>query len=89
VLAVTAAVGLLLAQTAFRTAPLAVCLPLIDLGEPVVASLIAVSAFGEQIGHGSAVLAAVAVSAAVIATGVVVLDRAPAVRAAQRRIATA
>lgn len=85
-LAGTAAAGLLLAQTAFRTAPLAVCLPLIDLGEPLVASLIAVFAFGEKIGRGSAILGGVLAATVIVATGVAVLDTAPAVRAAQRRI---
>jgi drug/metabolite transporter (DMT)-like permease len=85
-LAVTAIVGLLLAQTAFRTAPLSVCLPLIDLGEPLVASLIAVFAFGERLGRGTAILAGVVAATAVVAAGVALLDTAPAVRAAQRRI---
>ena len=42
--------GLWLAQTAFRSGPLAISLPLIDVGEPLVASVVAVMAFGERLG---------------------------------------
>ena len=61
-------------------------LPLIDVGEPLIASLVAVYAFGEQIGSGPGTVAGVAVSAAAVAAGVVLLDTSPLVRAAQQDI---
>ena len=79
-----AAVGLLgmtLAQNAYRSGPLAVSLPLLDLGEPIVGSLIAVAAFHERLGGfgvSSAVLFGLAV--VVIVSGVLVLDRSPLVQ---------
>ncbi len=81
-------VGLLLAQTAFRIAPLAVSLPLIDLGEPLVGSLLAVTVFGDQLGTGPGVVAAVAAAALLVTGGVVLLDTSPLVRAAQHRVST-
>jgi drug/metabolite transporter (DMT)-like permease len=85
-LAVVAITGLLLAQTAFRIAALSVSLPLIDVGEPLIASLLAIYAFGENIGAGPGTVAGVAVSAAAVIAGVVLLDTSPLVRAAQHDI---
>jgi drug/metabolite transporter (DMT)-like permease len=85
-LAVTACTGLLLAQTAFRIAPLSVSLPIIDVGEPIVASLLAIFAFGERIGHGVGSLAQAATAAAIAAAGVALLDTSPLVRAAQSQL---
>jgi drug/metabolite transporter (DMT)-like permease len=85
-LAVVAITGLLLSQTAFRIAPLSVSLPLIDVGEPLIASLLAIFAFGERIVTGPGALAGVAVSAACVAAGVVLLDTSSLVRAAQHDI---
>jgi drug/metabolite transporter (DMT)-like permease len=85
-MAVVAITGLLLAQTAFRLAPLSVSLPLIDVGEPLIASLLAIYAFGERIGTGPGTVAGVAVSAGCVAAGVVLLDTSPLVRAAQHDI---
>jgi drug/metabolite transporter (DMT)-like permease len=82
-LAVAALTGLLLAQTAFRIAPLSVSLPLIDIGEPLVASLLAVIALHEKLDLGTGTAAGVAVSAAAVALGVGLLDTSPLVRAAQ------
>jgi drug/metabolite transporter (DMT)-like permease len=82
-LAVAALTGLLLAQTAFRIAPLSVSLPLIDIGEPLVASLLAVIALHEKLDIGAGTAAGVAVSAAAVAVGVALLDSSPLVRAAQ------
>jgi drug/metabolite transporter (DMT)-like permease len=83
VLTAAAVVGMQLAQTAFRIAPLSVSLPLIDVGEPVVASLLATTAFGEHVGGGWQILFGVATSAAVVATGVAVLDTSPLIRGAR------
>jgi hypothetical protein len=76
--------GLWLAQTAFRSGPLAVSLPLIDIGEPLVASLVAVMAFGERLGSLTPSMSTgLALAAGIIAGGVVLLDHSPLVQAAQ------
>jgi drug/metabolite transporter (DMT)-like permease len=84
-LAVVALTGLLLAQTAFRIAPLSVSLPVIDVGEPVVASVLAVLAFGEELGNGP-ILGGVLASGALVVTGVALLDSSPVARAAAQQI---
>jgi drug/metabolite transporter (DMT)-like permease len=87
-LAAVGFVGLTLAQSAYRAGPLAVSLPLLDLGEPLVGSLIAVFAFGEQIGDlGIAASAVVAAAAASVIVGLAALDRSPLVLAAQGQLA--
>jgi drug/metabolite transporter (DMT)-like permease len=81
-------IGLWLAQTAFRSGPLAVSLPLIDVGEPLVASLVAAMVFGEQLGNLTiAMSAGLALAGGTVACGVVVLDHSPLVQAAQARLA--
>lgn len=83
-LAVVGFTGLTLAQSAYRAGPLAVSLPLLDIGEPLVGSVIAVFAFGEQLGDlGSFSSAVVAASAVMVVAGVATLDRSPLVLAAQ------
>jgi drug/metabolite transporter (DMT)-like permease len=83
-------VGLSLAQNTFGAGPLAVSLPLIDVGEPLVASIISVVVFGERLGHLTVASAGLLVSAGLVVTaGVVLLDRSPLVQAAQQQIATA
>lgn len=77
-------VGMSLAQNAYRAGPLAVSLPLLDIGEPLTGSIIAVAAFGEGIGHlGTPALVAFALGLAAIVAGVAALDRSPLVQAAQ------
>jgi uncharacterized protein (TIRG00374 family) len=96
-LAIVAVTGLLLTQTAFRIAPLSVSLPVIDVGEPLVASLLAALAFGESIGIGVGTAIGVGLSATAIVTGIAILDTSPIARARQgdldllaaRRAATA
>jgi drug/metabolite transporter (DMT)-like permease len=85
-LAVVAIGGLLLSQTAFRIAPLSVSLPIIDVGEPTVASLLGVLILGETIHTGPGTLAAVAASGAAVLSGVGLLDTSPLVRMAQQDI---
>lgn len=82
-LAVDAIIGLLLSQTAFRIAPLSVSLPIIDVGEPVSASLLATFAFGETIGIGVGNLVGVAIAGAAALAGIALLDTSAVVRAAQ------
>jgi drug/metabolite transporter (DMT)-like permease len=87
-LAVVGVIGLSLVQNAFRSGPLAVSLPLIDLGEPLVASLIALVAFGERLGPlGLRSWAELLFAAIIVAVGVAVLDRSPTVQAAQAGLA--
>ena len=79
--------GLWLAQTAFRAGPLAVSLPLIDVGEPLVASLVAVMAFGERLGSLTVAMSTgLALAGGIVAGGVILLDRSPLVQAAQARL---
>lgn len=83
-LAATGLIGMSLAQNAYRSGPLAVSLPLLDIGEPLAGSVIAVVAFGERLGSfGPVSLAAFVVGVSAIALGVLVLDRSPLVQSAQ------
>lgn len=83
-LAVIGLVGMSLAQNAYRAGPLAVSLPLLDVGEPFVGSLIAILAFGEQLGDfGPIGLSVFVLGIVCICAGVAVLDRSPLVQAAQ------
>jgi drug/metabolite transporter (DMT)-like permease len=82
-LAVVALTGLTLTQTAFRSGPVAVSLPMIDVAEPLVASLIAVLAFGEHIARGPGVAVGAIVSALIVTVGIVLLDTSPTVQAVQ------
>ena len=81
VLAVLGITGMTLTGNTYQSGPLAVSLPLLDVGEPVAASLIATVVFGESLGRiglaGDAVLAA---GIAAIIGGVAALDRSPLVR---------
>jgi drug/metabolite transporter (DMT)-like permease len=83
VLAVFAIAGLVTSQTAFRIAPLSVSLPLIDVGEPFVASFLAVVALHEKLDLSSGTAVGVAFSGAAVALGVGILDTSPLVQAAQ------
>lgn len=81
-------VGLSLAQNTFGAGPLAVSLPLIDVGEPLVASVISMVVFNERLGHLSAASTGMLVAAGLVVTaGVAMLDRSPLVQAAQQQIA--
>ncbi len=76
--------ALWLAQVAFRAGPLAVSLPLIDVGEPLVASLLAAMAFGEQLGTLTLAMSTLlALAGGLVASGVMILDGSPVVQAAQ------
>ncbi|MDE3203264.1 MAG: DMT family transporter [Acidobacteriota bacterium] len=82
--AVSGLVGMSLAQNTFGAGPLAVSLPLMDLGEPLVAAVIAVTVFGERLGHLSLVgSAGLVVAASVVLAGVVLLDLSPMVQTVQ------
>jgi drug/metabolite transporter (DMT)-like permease len=85
-LAVVAITGLLLSQTAFRIAPLSVSLPVIDVGEPLIGSLLGVLVLQERIGLGPGTLIGVAFAAAAIVAGVATLDTSPRARAMQHAL---
>jgi drug/metabolite transporter (DMT)-like permease len=81
-LVVTAVTGLVLMQASFQMAPLSLTLPLIDIGEPVVAAGLAAVVFGERIGSGSQPGRVGAVAAALVAVaGILLLDRTTAAQA--------
>ncbi|MGC8512124.1 MAG: DMT family transporter [Acidimicrobiales bacterium] len=81
VLAALGIVGMTLTVNTYQSGPLAVSLPLLDVGEPIAASLIATVVFGESLGQigvtGDAILAA---GIAAIVGGVASLDHSPLVR---------
>jgi drug/metabolite transporter (DMT)-like permease len=85
-LAVIAIGGLMLSQTAFRIAPLSISLPIIDIGEPAVASLLGVLILGETVQLDAGTLVGVIFSGAAVVMGVALLDTSPLVRAAQEDI---
>jgi drug/metabolite transporter (DMT)-like permease len=85
-LAVVAIGGLMLSQTAFRIAPLSVSLPIIDIGEPAVASMLGVLILGESVQLTAGTMLGVVVSGVAIVTGVGLLDTSPMVREAQLTI---
>jgi drug/metabolite transporter (DMT)-like permease len=85
-LALAALTGLLLAQTAFRIAPLSISLPVIDIGEPLIASVVAVLLLGERIDLNPTALAGFAFSCVAIGTGIALLDTSPLVHQAQEDI---
>lgn len=85
-LAAVGLVGMTLAQNAYRSGPLAVSLPLLDLGEPICGSVIAVAAFHEHLGGIGAVSAAsFGIAVVLIVGGVLVLDRSPLVQCDEAR----
>jgi drug/metabolite transporter (DMT)-like permease len=86
ILAIFAITGLLLSQTAFRIAPLSVTLPLIDIGEPFSASLLAVFALHEHVDLGSGTAIGVALSGVIVTLGVGLLDSSPLVQEAQQQV---
>jgi drug/metabolite transporter (DMT)-like permease len=86
ILAVFAISGLLLSQTAFRIAPLSVTLPVIDIGEPAIASLLAVLALHETLDLSSGAAIGVALSASAATLGVALIDTSANVHAMQEEV---
>lgn len=83
-LAAVGLVGMTIAQNAYRAGPLAVSLPLLDLGEPLCGSVIAIAAFHEHLGGFGATSAALfATALLLLVAGVAVLDRSPLVQAVE------
>lgn len=74
-----AIVSLVVSQSAFQAGRLATVLPLLIIGEPVVAALIGVLAFHEHIAHRPFAVAVELVGAVAMAAGVLLLARSPLV----------
>ncbi len=79
VLVVSGAVGMFLVSNAFQAGPLAASQPGLTIVEPVVASLLGVTLFGEHIRHGVAELCAESVLVVVLVGSVLLLSRSPIV----------
>ncbi|HVC13279.1 MAG TPA: DMT family transporter [Acidimicrobiales bacterium] len=79
VLVVAGAIGMFLVSNAFQAGPLAASQPGLTIVEPLVASLLGITIFGEHLRSGAAQLAAEAVLLAVLVGSVVVLSRSPIV----------
>lgn len=71
--------SLVVSQSAFQAGRLSTALPLLIIGEPVVAALIGVLAFHEHIRHRPVAVAVELVGALVMAAGVLLLARSPLV----------
>jgi drug/metabolite transporter (DMT)-like permease len=71
--------SLVVSQSAFQAGRLSTALPLLIIGEPVVAALIGVLAFHEHIKHTPLALAVELIGACAMAAGVLMLARSPLV----------
>jgi drug/metabolite transporter (DMT)-like permease len=81
-LALSTALGLLLGQQAFAAGPLSAALTAMNMTNPVVSYLFAVLAFHASVPTSPGVLAALAGTCVLLATGVTVLAHSPSVRPA-------
>lgn len=80
VLVVTGAIGMFLVSNAFQAGSLAASQPALTIVDPLVASLLGVTIFGERFHHDPIELAGEAVALAVLVGSVVLLSRSPLVR---------
>ncbi|MDQ1695626.1 MAG: hypothetical protein QOJ03_979, partial [Frankiaceae bacterium] len=83
-MAVVAAAGAIVQQSAFQAGPLPASVPVMDAMEPAVAVLIGVFAFSEHLATTAGVLACQVVGIVALLAGIVTLDRSPVVLALQR-----
>lgn len=81
VLLLSGAVAMYLVSNAFQAGPLAASQPGLTIVDPLVASLLGVTLFGEQIRHGPLELAGEALALVVLVSSVVLLSRSPLVTA--------
>jgi drug/metabolite transporter (DMT)-like permease len=81
-LALSTALGLLLGQQAFAAGPLSAALTAMNMTNPVVSYLFAVLAFHAPVPTSPGVLAALAGTCVLLATGVTVLAHSPSIRPA-------
>jgi hypothetical protein len=81
VLLVTGAAAMFLVSNAFQAGPLAASQPGLTLVDPLVASLLGVTVFGEQLRTGALDLAGEVVCVLVLVASVVLLSRSPLIRA--------
>lgn len=80
VLVVTAAVGIFLVSNAFQAGSLAASQPALTIIDPLVASLLGVTLFGEHFRHSPLDVGGEAAALAVLVASVVLLSRSPLVR---------
>ena len=81
------AVGLLLNQSAFQAGHVAASLPAIAVTNPVLASIFAVTMFGEHLdAHGPLAVTVTVVSIVAMVVGTITLARSPLVAHARRRV---
>ncbi|MGP8060781.1 MAG: DMT family transporter [Acidimicrobiales bacterium] len=81
VLILTGAVAMFLVTNAFQAGPLAASQPGLTIADPLVASLLGITIFGEHLRTGPAHLTGEALAAAVLVAGVVLLSRSPLIQA--------
>jgi len=77
VLVVAGALGVFLVSNAFQAGPLAASQPALTITEPVIASILGVTLFGEHLRHGPLHLTGEVVSGLLLVVSVVVLSRSP------------
>jgi drug/metabolite transporter (DMT)-like permease len=82
VLLVTGAAAMFLASNAFQAGPLAASQPGLTIADPLVASLIGVTLFGEHLQHSPLDLLGEGVAAAMVVGGILLLSRSPLVSGA-------
>lgn len=83
---VLAVSGLLLAQSAFGTAPLSASLPPITMAEPLMGIVLGIVLYGEQVRTSPLALVGAALGLAAVVGGIVVLGRSPLVTGELHRI---
>lgn len=79
-LIIASIVGLLLIQSAFQSGPLSASLPVFDSVQPIVAVVIGVVVFKEQLSASTASLVIAAAGLVAVGVGVVLLDTSPAMQ---------
>lgn len=77
VLVVAGSLGFFLVSNAFQAGPLAASQPALTITEPVIASILGITLFGEHLRHGPLHLAGEVVSGLLLVVSVVVLSRSP------------
>lgn len=82
-MAVVAALGAIVQQSAFQAGPLPVSLPVMDAMEPTVATLLGVIAFGEHVSAAPGSLAVEVIGVLLLLSGIVTLDRSPLIHELQ------
>lgn len=88
VLVLAGAVAMFVVSNAFHAGPLAASQPGLTIMEPLVASLLGVTLFDEQVRHGPLYLGGEAVLLAVLVSSVILLSRSPMIAIAETKTKT-